>query len=268
MLRRRLRLRRPFRSGRRGQGLVEFALIAPLILLILLVTIDFGRALYGWVVLQNSSRIAANFAGLNPDAWKFDVQVTKDRYAALIVADLKAANCDSFGSGAGAGGPAPDPQFIDGPDVFVSGGPPDTVYDVGDIARVNLECTFHPITPIISAIVGNNFQLGATSEFRIRSGIVTGMVSASQVVIPPPGASASASASVPGCVVVPDLVNNGAGTETVSEARAEWTAAGFTGSFTPASGVPNKIVLTQTLSPAANIGECVSPTTSVTVTNT
>ncbi|HLO35979.1 MAG TPA: TadE/TadG family type IV pilus assembly protein, partial [Candidatus Deferrimicrobium sp.] len=95
------------RARRRGQGLVEFALITPVILLLLLITIDFGRALYGWVVLQNSARIAANFAGLNPDGWSppgTGIQVVKDRYTAEIKRDLAAANCESFGSGGGAPG--------------------------------------------------------------------------------------------------------------------------------------------------------------------
>ena len=53
------RLRRRERS--RGQSLVEFALVLPILLLLVLITVDFGRALYGWVVLQNSARIAAKW---------------------------------------------------------------------------------------------------------------------------------------------------------------------------------------------------------------
>src|SRR4029450_9817452 len=89
-----MHLRRPTfgRSpGRRrrtkGQGLVEFALITPVVLLLLLVTIDFGRALYGWVVLQNSARIAANFAALNPDGWQNNIGSGKARYAAEVTSE-------------------------------------------------------------------------------------------------------------------------------------------------------------------------------------
>ena len=38
---------------------------------------------------------------------------------------------------------------------------------------------------------------------------------------------------------------------TVSAARAKWTAAGFTGPFTPASGQTNKTVIKQTTNPAS-----------------
>ena len=47
----------------RGQSLVEFALVLPMILLLMLIAIDFGRVFLGWVALNNSARVAANFAG-------------------------------------------------------------------------------------------------------------------------------------------------------------------------------------------------------------
>jgi PKD repeat protein len=191
------RLADPARKARRGQGLVEFALLAPVILILLLVTIDFGRALYGWVVLQNSARIAANFAGLNPDGWRDDIASVKARYSAEVASDLTAANCDSFVT---SGSAPPDPTFVDGPDQAVVGGPADTIYDVGDLARVSLSCTFHPITPIISAVLGNAVQLQANSEFRIRAGTVTGLANPTQIPppatpTPPPSPSPSSSSS-------------------------------------------------------------------------
>lgn len=184
------------RTRRRGQGLVEFALILPVLLLLLLVAIDFGRALYGWVVLQNSARIAANFAGLNPDAWEQNLTVVKDRYQADISADLDTANCDRPVSPTT---PLPDPVFTDGPDTAVAGGSADSQYNVGDTVVVSLTCNFRPITPIISAILGNNIQLGASSEFRIRVGDVAGLPNPTRMpppATPTPVPSASASASV------------------------------------------------------------------------
>jgi beta-lactam-binding protein with PASTA domain len=56
---------------------------------------------------------------------------------------------------------------------------------------------------------------------------------------------------------VPSLVG-----ATVANARAAWTAAGFTGSFNPTHGVATKIVKTQDRA----AGACMPPTTSVTVT--
>jgi Flp pilus assembly protein TadG len=60
-----LRLVRRGRSSR-GQGIVEFAIIAPLLILIVLGTIDFGRVLFSWIEVQNASREATAYAISNP----------------------------------------------------------------------------------------------------------------------------------------------------------------------------------------------------------
>lgn len=171
--------RRRGRRASRGQSLVEFALALPVLLLIVLVTLDFGRALYGWIIVQNSARIAANFAGANADGWRGsgDPDVVAE-YEVQIERDLNTANCQAAST-------PPSPVFTDGPDTAVGGGYPDTDYDVGDTVVVDLTCTFRPITPIIGDIVGKNVTLGARSEFRIRSGELVGL--ANPTTIPTPG---------------------------------------------------------------------------------
>ena len=49
--------------------MVEFALMLPVFMLVLLLTIDLGRLYNGWVTLQNAARIGANYAALHPTAW-------------------------------------------------------------------------------------------------------------------------------------------------------------------------------------------------------
>src|SRR6185437_10682149 len=51
----------------RGQSLVEFALILPVLLLLTLIAVDFGRVYLGWINLQNMARIAADFGANNAD---------------------------------------------------------------------------------------------------------------------------------------------------------------------------------------------------------
>lgn len=254
--------RSPRRHGR-GQSLVEFALILPVFLLVLLMAIDFGRALYGWVVLQNSARIAANFAGLNPDGWRGAGNPTIQlEYEAQIENDLDTANCVAAGT-------PPAPVFTDGPDVPVAGGNPDTSFDVGDTVVVSMTCSFQPLTPIIGGILGNTVQLGASSEFRIRSGDLVGLANPTRIPPPPtptptPDPGATPTPTPTPCLVVPDLTQEGVSSETVAQARAEWASTGFTGSFTPANGLNTKIVLTQSVPP----GSCVPATTSISVTHT
>jgi Flp pilus assembly protein TadG len=48
-----------------GQGLVEFALILPIFLLLVIGALDFGMAFYAKVVLTNSAREGANFMVYN-----------------------------------------------------------------------------------------------------------------------------------------------------------------------------------------------------------
>jgi hypothetical protein len=184
------------RQRTRAQGVVEFALVLPVLLLILLVAIDFGRALYGWVVIQNSARIAANFAGLNASAWQSGNATTQQEYEQSILLDFATANCDVPAAAA-----LPEPVFTDGPDTAVSGGPVDTNYDVGDSVVVELDCDFHLITPVIGAILGDTIQIAGRSEFRIRAGDLAGLAFPTQ--IPPPPTPTPTPAPTPPLVTPP-----------------------------------------------------------------
>ena len=50
-----------------GSSLAELALVLPIVLLLVLVTVDFGRAFFGWVTLNNMARVGANYAALHRD---------------------------------------------------------------------------------------------------------------------------------------------------------------------------------------------------------
>ena len=55
------RIASPFRHPTRGQGMVEFALVLPLLVVLLVMAIDFGRVFFQWVGVTNASRIGANY---------------------------------------------------------------------------------------------------------------------------------------------------------------------------------------------------------------
>jgi hypothetical protein len=176
------------RAGSRGQSLVEFALLLPVLLVIALIALDFGRALTGWIVLQNAARIGANYAAMHPAAWRDGDSRAQADYGTLVIRDLSTANYDPPGT-------LPMPTFTDGGDTAVAGGPSDGTYDMGDSVRVVLTCDFHPITPFISAITGTSVQLGASSEFLVRSGGVVGLPDPTR--IPAPGETSPAATSGP-----------------------------------------------------------------------
>jgi len=247
---------RTLRQRATGQALVEFAIVAPVLLLLVLVALDFGRMLYGWVVLQNSARIAANYAGLYPEGWETpgDAAIVAE-YETLIETDLNTANCSAAAT-------PPSPVFSDGPDFADPAGPPDTAYDVGDSVRVDLACTFSPLTPIVSSIVGANLQLAAGSTFRIRSGDITGLPDPTQMPRPggpPPGGT-------PTCPTGQARIPSGIVGGTVADARGTWNST-FTGGFDPATGQNGRTVTGYMTSPGDTDGDgCVPTGSSMTVT--
>jgi hypothetical protein len=243
----------PFRRRRavsRGQALVEMAIILPVLVLLLLLAVDFGRVFFGWVALNNVTRIGANEAARFPKTWEDGVPLTaSDPYYQRMIADMQAMNCDADFDDDGDidENDLPDPVFTDRVDDSTD------PYEVGDEVSVTLHCDFGFLTPLVSAIVGDPLSISATSTFLVFGGDINGI----PVVVDPVPA---------GCIgtdkQVPDLVNL-----SVSQARDAWTAAGFSGSFTPSSGSPDNIVMTQTTSPSSVPGDCRVYTTAVTVTH-
>lgn len=151
----------------RGQSLVEFGLVLPIILLLTLAALDFGRIYLGYINIQNMARIAANFAADNPDAWTGTVDPVKAAkqasYQNQILGDASATNCDlPVVSGKKT---APPPTFSDAD--------ADGTYEIGDTAHVSLTCTFHVITPVIANIVGGSIQVSASSVFPVKTAMTS-----------------------------------------------------------------------------------------------
>ncbi len=153
------RLRRRRRS--RGQSLAEFAIILPLLALVLLMVIDFGRLYQQWITLNNVAKIGANYAALHPDGWEGGGNASvKATYQALMRKDLLGGACDVPGA-------FPNPTFPDAA--------PNT-YSVGGKARVELQCDFPLITPVFNNLFpGQAVAMGASAQFTIRGGAINGI---------------------------------------------------------------------------------------------
>ena len=121
------------RERSRGQSVVEFALILPIMLLLTLIALDFGRVYLGYINLQNMARIAANFAANSPNAWGGAPNATQTKYKNQILADASATNC--------ALPTVPPPTFTDTNGVGGIG--------LGDTVTVRISCTLGVITPFI-----------------------------------------------------------------------------------------------------------------------
>lgn len=155
----------------RGQAMVEFALVLPILALLLVMAIDFGRVFYGWVALNNAARIGANYAASNADAWSAPdnsvKQLQRDEYIQEIVQDSQAINCS----------PKPDASNIPAPTFTAADGvtPISGVPPLGSQARIELSCTMGLITPLASNFFGGGVELAAASTFTVRSGSIAGI---------------------------------------------------------------------------------------------
>lgn len=214
--------------------MVEFALVLPLLALLLVMAVDFGRVFFGWVSLTNAARIGANYAGYTPDL--LNKPADRDEYEALIQDHVTGCELDPTNMNDSAY----DPVFTDG-----NGNNADGNHKWGDHVTVTISCELELITPLASIIVGSVVPMRAEAVFPIREGNFAG----------PGGAGSPPN---PPCTLafVPDLLHR-----TVDEARAKWVGDGFllaNLSVTPDVGV--NLVDQQTFTPTANIHDCVDPT--------
>jgi len=215
----------PFRRHRkisRGQALVEFAFILPILLLLMLLAIDFGRVFFGWVALNNATRIAANEAALNPTAWVAPGDVAdQDRYRQQVLNDLQAINCAPVGGGTWDLVDVPDPVFEN------KGGTSDP-HEVGDHAAVAIECDFTFLTPVIGTIIGNPMNISARSQFAVRGGFLADLPMPTPSPTPTPDPTPTPTPLPSGALcTVPQMVG-----QTVVGGEVFWTLGGFTGNYT------------------------------------
>jgi hypothetical protein len=166
------------RAKSRGQALVEFALILPILALLMLLAVDFGRVFYGWVALNNATRIAANEAALNPQAWVPPVNATDEGlYRQKVVNDMQAINCAPLGGGSWTVAKVPDPTFLNKTGTL-------DAHEIGDYVLVEMKCNFTFLTPLVGMIMGNPMAIGARSEFAIRGGMINGIPVHTAVPVP------------------------------------------------------------------------------------
>ena len=126
-----------------GQSLVEFALILPAFLFLLLGLFDLGRAVYAQNALAQAAREATRVGVVSPDT-------TAAKYLAIRNAAIAGAPAVSL-TGANVTGDGCADCFY--PDGAVPGGR----------IVVNLSVRINMITPLISNIVGNGFTVTANS---------------------------------------------------------------------------------------------------------
>jgi Flp pilus assembly protein TadG len=94
-------------SRKRGQSLVEFALILPILLTLVGAAVDVARLYQGWITLEGATRDAAEYAA------------TKDSTSTAALTDAKSIICTQTAALPGFSAPAGTPTACTSPAVTV-----------------------------------------------------------------------------------------------------------------------------------------------------
>lgn len=151
-------------DDRQGQTLAEFALVLPIVILLLAAVVDIGRAVYAWNTVGNAARVGARVAVVN--------QVESSPECANDRPVVDAA--DPHWSIAACAVAASTALAVTQDDVTVTYAvPPGSGLtctagdlDVGCIARVTVAYDYTALTPIVGGVIGS-FRIEASSEMPI-----------------------------------------------------------------------------------------------------
>ena len=189
-------------KSQRSQGLTEFAIIAPIILLLTFGIIDFGRALYLYITLQQAANEGARVAVrasyfIDPNGathtWPNDTDVANAVQGHAVIMNLAnypaCPNGPLPNNGVAQGSPTLPAMnsgwiFITDPSAAGNGYPNGPRGGLGlypapgpgcnpiqpavgnEPIKVTIWYTFQPITPIIQQVVGNNIVITAYAVYR------------------------------------------------------------------------------------------------------
>jgi len=141
------------RERERGHSLLEFALVMPLAVLLLIAVFDVGRAVYGLNAVGNASRMGGRTAVVNQTGTDIRQRAADQATALGITASVvawKAANVPTTTNGTCI-------QFKSA-DLTADC----TILNVGCVAVVTTKWTFTPITPLLGQFIGNVALTSAT----------------------------------------------------------------------------------------------------------
>lgn len=142
------------RRRERGQGLTEFALVFPIMIILLLALFDLGRAVFLYNGLTNAAREGARLAVVNQDKTLIRDRVETMAFTAGI-SNVTDDDLVSFYRSEPNADPTTNAPCLATPDPF-------TAISIGCIAVVRAKADWSPVTPIAGAILG-------TIEFEART---------------------------------------------------------------------------------------------------
>jgi hypothetical protein len=146
--------RRPGRAARRrhddrGAAAVEFALIAPLLFMLVFAIIDFGFGIHAWDATHNAAREGARFGAVNPDPALIVARVR--RASDFLDQSVMSVSVRCAAEGSSAFGPCGSGSS----------------WVEGDVVRVSVTYLYNYMTPLPSMVgLGNTLSVRNVSEAR------------------------------------------------------------------------------------------------------
>lgn len=139
-----MRSQRRSQNRDRGQTLVEFALILPVFVLVMLGVLDLGRAVFAYHTINNSAREAVRVAIVNQNT--------------TVITD------EAISQGVGLGLTASDVDitFLDGS--YGDTAPCNIAPRFGCVAEIEVSYDYTAVTPIIGSLVGTIEMAGSTRQ--------------------------------------------------------------------------------------------------------
>lgn len=116
-------------GGEAGQAAVELALVLPLMVLILLIIVDFGRVFTTYVAVANAAREGARYCALHPGDTAGTQSRVRGESDGRVILDTAGTVCATESD--------------------------------GDSVTVTARATFTPITPFISNLTGQTITVQA-----------------------------------------------------------------------------------------------------------
>jgi uncharacterized repeat protein (TIGR01451 family) len=180
----------------RGQTMVEFALILPLLLLVLLGIIEFGRILFVYVTVTSTSREGARFGSAvgaqNPNGLPRYLDCDGMRASALkvgLLANLTGSDITvSYDHGPESESTPYVSNCTASPANLNAGNPQPPNPRLGDRVVVNVTAT---VRPLITYVIARNFTVQARTARTIVKDVDVG-----PAILPPPGTPTSFTANL------------------------------------------------------------------------
>jgi Flp pilus assembly protein TadG len=149
-----------FGRAQRGQAIAELALVAPVMLLIMLLAVDFGRLFFSYISVQNAAREATSYAAMHAADTPWD---ETDYRASVVAAGTRQSNVQAQGGEGTLSVSDPacfDPQTTAPLDCnaasrFATG--------IGNQVTVTASQPFSFVTPIIGGLLGGTLTISASS---------------------------------------------------------------------------------------------------------